>query len=74
MTEAIRAECAAWWRYADYCTKMSGNGHHEFRGDETSHGLFRQWRALRDVRDAISQPHHKQNRMHAGTFSTRGAA
>jgi len=73
MPDAIQEECEAWFRYADYCVEMSNGGSREFTGDAASHELFRQWQMFRDRREAVSEPQHKMNRMHAGRFSTRGA-
>lgn len=67
----VMTERSAWLSYETYVTSKMGPQAQEWGGDDESRRLFTVWRQLRNERDAISQPQHKQNRMHAGRFSTR---
>lgn len=76
----LAREREAWQAYVDHMTSKMPNygktGSHlttEVYGDAESHRLFGIWREIRNELDGVSQPQHKQNRMHAGRFSTRGA-
>jgi hypothetical protein len=54
----VMAEKAAWERYRSYVESQSfyrsGNHGRVFRGDEASHGLWREWMAARAERDKLS--------------------
>lgn len=66
----VDAEMAAWERYRSYVVgEINWQRHHPvyFRGDETSHGLWRAWKAARAARDevcsaAVFVRRHKQYR------------
>lgn len=58
MTHSIEVEneMAAWERYRSYVFSICPtNKRAVFKGDEASHGLWRDWKAARNVRDGISR-------------------
>ena len=79
VSDILARERNAWAAYRGYCvarmrvTIPGKNDYHIaiFQGDDRSRALFTVWRQFRIELDGVSQPHHKQNRMHAGRFSIR---
>lgn len=72
-TAIFQQEHAAWQAYSDYMvSKMYRDRVEVVQGDDESRRLFSVWRSIRNERDGISNPRHKQNRQHGGRFSTRG--
>jgi hypothetical protein len=71
VSDILARERNAWAAYRDYVTNKMGPLAREVQGDAASNALFTVWRQFRNELDGVSQPRHKQNRMHAGRFSTR---